>query len=88
MVSSVASPIKLYCDHDGAIIQAKEPKSHQKSKHMLKMFYLLQQIVGRRNVKECKLPTKDNVAYLLTNYSLKKKYEKHFLEMTVKLIIE
>ena len=35
VVSSVAGPINFYCDNDGATIQAKELRSHQKSKHVL-----------------------------------------------------
>ena len=36
VVPSVNSPIELYCDNDGAIAQAKEPISHQGSKHILR----------------------------------------------------
>jgi len=35
VVPSCSSPIDLYCDNSGAIAQAKEPRSHQKSKHIL-----------------------------------------------------
>ena len=35
VVPSIASPIDLYCDNNGAIAQAKEPHSHQRSKHIL-----------------------------------------------------
>lgn len=29
VVLSIMDPIDLYCDNDGAIVPAKEPKSHQ-----------------------------------------------------------
>ena len=35
VVPSIESPIDLYCDNNGAIAQAKEPRSHQRSKHVL-----------------------------------------------------
>jgi hypothetical protein len=31
-----SSPLNLYCDNNGAIVQAKEPRNHQKSKHVLR----------------------------------------------------
>ncbi|WVZ52526.1 hypothetical protein U9M48_003574, partial [Paspalum notatum var. saurae] len=34
-ILSASSPLDLYCDNIGAIAQAKEPRSHQKSKHIL-----------------------------------------------------
>ena len=35
VVPSIVGPIILYCDNNGAIAQAKEPRSHQRSKHVL-----------------------------------------------------
>jgi hypothetical protein len=35
VVSSCSSRKDLYCDNNGAIAQAKKPRSHQKSKHIL-----------------------------------------------------
>jgi hypothetical protein len=34
-VPSASSPINLYCDNSGVIMQAKEPRSHKKAKHVL-----------------------------------------------------
>jgi hypothetical protein len=35
VVSSVYSPLDLNCGNNGAIAQAKEPRNHQKNKHVL-----------------------------------------------------
>jgi hypothetical protein len=40
VVPSVSSPMDLFCDNSGAIAQAKEPRSHQKSKHVLRRITL------------------------------------------------
>ena len=47
-------PLDLYCDNNGAIAQAKEPRSHQKSKHILRRFHFIWEIVERWDVKLCK----------------------------------
>ena len=34
VVPSALGPMEIYCDNNGAIAQAKEPRSHQKNKHV------------------------------------------------------
>ena len=51
VVSSASSPMDLYCDNGGAIAQAKEPRSHQKSKHILRRYHIIREIVERGDVK-------------------------------------
>ncbi|XP_040963909.1 secreted RxLR effector protein 161-like [Gossypium hirsutum] len=36
VVPSISDVIALHCDNNGAIAQAKEPRSHQQSKHILR----------------------------------------------------
>ena len=44
---SIDGFIMLYCDNTRAIAQAKEPRSHQRTKHILYHFHLIQKIVDR-----------------------------------------
>ena len=39
--SNASSPLDLYCDNSGSIAQAKEPRNHQKSKHVMRRFHLI-----------------------------------------------
>ena len=66
VVPSIADPVELYCDNNGAIAQAKEPRSHQRSKHILRRFHLIREIVQRGDVQICRVPNDDNVADPLT----------------------
>jgi hypothetical protein len=34
VVPSASSPMDLYCDNNGAIAQAKEPRAHNRAKHV------------------------------------------------------
>jgi hypothetical protein len=77
VVSSCSSPIDLYCDNNGAIAQAKEPRSHQKSKHILRRYHLIREIVKRGDVKICKVHTDLNMADPLTKPLPQAKYETH-----------
>jgi hypothetical protein len=64
--SSVSSPLDLYCDSNRAIVQAKEPRNHQKNKHVQRKFHLIREIVRRGDIKICKAHTDLNVADPLT----------------------
>ncbi|KAK8609033.1 hypothetical protein V6N13_025340 [Hibiscus sabdariffa] len=41
VVPSILDAVGLYCDNNGAIAQAKEPRSHHGPKHTFKFFYLI-----------------------------------------------
>ena len=57
VVPSIVDPIPVYCDNNGAIAQAKEPRSHQISKHVLRLYHLILEIIGRQDVKIERVPT-------------------------------
>ena len=59
-------PIPLYCDNNRVIAQAKEPRSHQKSKHILRRFHLIREIVTRGDIAVERVPSKDDNVDLLT----------------------
>ncbi|KAL0377114.1 UNVERIFIED_CONTAM: Retrovirus-related Pol polyprotein from transposon TNT 1-94 [Sesamum calycinum] len=49
MVPSIAGPVVVLYDNNGAIAQAKEPRSHHRSKHILRRYHLLREMVGLRS---------------------------------------
>ena len=51
VVPSIVHTILLCCDNNGAIALAKEPRSHQRSKHVLRRYHLIREIIGRYDVK-------------------------------------
>ena len=50
VVPEIDKPVPLYCDDTGAVVQAKEPRSHHRSKHILRWFHLIREIVERQDV--------------------------------------
>ena len=59
VVPSVLNPVELFCDNNGAIAQAKEPRSHQKSKQILRRYHLIREIIERGDVKISKVASED-----------------------------
>ncbi|VFQ68965.1 unnamed protein product [Cuscuta campestris] len=77
VVPSINDPIPLFCDNTGAIAQAKEPRSHQKTKHIVRRYHIIREIIDRGDVEICKVGTDDNIADPLTKPLGKLKHEGH-----------
>ena len=66
VVPSSAEPVRLYYENNAAIAQSKEPRSHNKSKHVLRKYHLLREIVQRGDAAVSRVATDDNVTDPLT----------------------
>lgn len=77
MVPSVKESVPLLCDNTGVIAQAKEPRAHQKSKHILRKFLLIREIVERGDVQILNLEEKENDADPFTKALGSKEFDKH-----------
>ena len=83
---SPSSLVDLYCDNSGAIVQAKELSTHQKSKHILRRFHLIHEIVERGDVNICKVHTDSNIADPLTKPLPRPKHEAHTKSMGMRYL--
>ncbi|KAJ9561556.1 hypothetical protein OSB04_006716 [Centaurea solstitialis] len=77
VVASISRPIDIYCDNSRAVAQAKEPREHHKSRHVLRKYHLIREIIGRGDVRICKIPTGENVADPLTKPLARANHEGH-----------
>ncbi|KAK4390296.1 Retrovirus-related Pol polyprotein from transposon TNT 1-94 [Sesamum angolense] len=66
VVPSIAEPVVIFCDNNGAIAEAKEPRSHHLSKHILRRYHLLREIVGRGDVRMDRVSSTENTTDPLT----------------------
>ncbi|KAL0455286.1 UNVERIFIED_CONTAM: Retrovirus-related Pol polyprotein from transposon TNT 1-94 [Sesamum latifolium] len=51
VVRSIAEPVVIFCDNNGTIPQAKEPRSHHRSKYIFRRYHLLREMVSRGDCK-------------------------------------
>ncbi|KAL0420664.1 UNVERIFIED_CONTAM: Secreted RxLR effector protein [Sesamum latifolium] len=47
VVPIIAEPVVIFCDNNGAITQTKEPRSHHRSKHIVRRYHLLREMVSK-----------------------------------------
>ena len=88
VVPSTSSPMDLYYDNSGAIVQAQEPRSHQKSKHILRRYHHIREIIDRGDVKICKVHTDSNIADPLTKPLPQPKHEAHTRAMGIRYLCQ
>ncbi|CAD6255986.1 unnamed protein product [Miscanthus lutarioriparius] len=85
---NASSPLNLHCDNNGAIAQAKEPRNHQKNKHVLRKFHLIREFIRRDEIKMCKIHTDLNVADPLTKALPQPKHEAHMRAMGIRYLLD
>jgi hypothetical protein len=88
VVHSTSSHMDLYCDNRGAILQTKEPRAHERAKHVLRHYHLIHEIICRGDVKICKVHTDHNVADLLMKPLPQPKHEAHMRSMGNRYLYE
>ncbi|KAL0293214.1 UNVERIFIED_CONTAM: Retrovirus-related Pol polyprotein from transposon TNT 1-94 [Sesamum radiatum] len=66
VVPSIAEPVVIFCDNNGAIAQAKESRSHHRAKHILRRYHLLREKVGRGDCRMDRVSSAENTADPLT----------------------
>ncbi|KAL0405217.1 UNVERIFIED_CONTAM: Retrovirus-related Pol polyprotein from transposon TNT 1-94 [Sesamum latifolium] len=66
VVPSIVEPVVIFCDNNGAIAQAKEPRSHHCSKHILRRYHLLREMVSRGDCRIDRVSSAENTTDPLT----------------------
>ena len=88
VLPSIANPVDLYCDNNGDIAQAKEPRSHRRTEHILRQYHLIREIVERGDVKMCKVDTNDKLVDPLTKALLEPKHKRHVRSLGIRLMLD
>ncbi|KAL0455908.1 UNVERIFIED_CONTAM: hypothetical protein Slati_0930000 [Sesamum latifolium] len=66
VVPSIAEPVAIFCDNNEAIAQVKEPRSHHRSKHILKRYHQLTEMVSRGDCRMDRVSSAENTTDPLT----------------------
>ncbi|KAK4404309.1 hypothetical protein Sango_0799500 [Sesamum angolense] len=66
VVPSIVVPVVIFCDNNGAITQEKELRSHHRSKHILRCYHLLREMVSRGDVRMDRVSSAKNTIDALT----------------------
>ena len=84
VILKIENPVPFYYDNTGAIAQAKESRSHHKSKHILRYFHLIREIIERQDVIIEWVETKNNIADPFTKALPQQQFDRHLDCMGIK----
>ncbi|KAL0462871.1 UNVERIFIED_CONTAM: hypothetical protein Slati_0174700 [Sesamum latifolium] len=51
VVPSIIEPVVIFCDNNGVIAKAKEPRSNHHFKHILRRYHLLREMVSKSDCR-------------------------------------
>ena len=77
VIAKDIDPMILYCDNNGVVAKAKEPRNHRKGKHIERKYHLVREIVQRGDIIVEKIASKDNLADPFTKALKIKVFESH-----------
>ena len=60
-VSRIVEPVVIFWDTNRVIAEAKKPRSHHRSKHILKRYHLLREMVSRGDVRIDRVSSTENI---------------------------
>nr|GEU71613.1 retrotransposon protein, putative, Ty1-copia subclass [Tanacetum cinerariifolium] len=77
VVPTVQDPIKIFCDNESAVALTKEPKDHEKSKHIERKYHFVRSKVEEGHVIVKHIRSKDNPANPLIKELAKSRHDEH-----------
>ena len=81
VVPSIQDPLEVFCDNEGAIALAKEPRSHKKTRHISRRFNFIRYKVEDGEISIRKVHTDQNLADPFTKPLPQAKFEGHAREI-------
>ncbi|KAL0387760.1 UNVERIFIED_CONTAM: Retrovirus-related Pol polyprotein from transposon TNT 1-94 [Sesamum radiatum] len=86
VVPSITKPVIIFCDNNGVIAQAKESRSHHRSKHILRCYHLLREMVSRADVRMDQVSSAENTTDPLTKLMSQIDHTQHLDKMGLRMI--
>ena len=77
VIAKTIDPMVLYCDDNGAVAQAKEPRNHRKGKHIERKYHIVREIVQIGDIIVEKITSEDNLADPFTKTLKTKVFDSH-----------
>ena len=76
-VPSIRDPVKIFCDNKSAVVLAQEPRSQKHTRHILRKYHYVRQVVTDRDIVISRIDTNENLADPFTKPLAQTKHESH-----------
>ncbi|KAL0367230.1 UNVERIFIED_CONTAM: Retrovirus-related Pol polyprotein from transposon TNT 1-94 [Sesamum radiatum] len=86
VIPGIAKPVVIFCDNNGVIAQTKEPRSHHRSKHILRRYHLLSEMMSKGDIKMDRVSSVENTSDSLTKPMSQIAHTQHLDKMGLRSI--
>ena len=76
----------MFCENSGVVAQSKDPRNHNKGKHIERKYHIIRDIIARGDVVVAKIESENNLADPFTKALPQRTFESHLEEMGVRLV--
>ena len=77
IVPSINDPVNIFCDNESAVVLAQEPRSQKRTRHILRKYHYVRQVVADKDIVISQINTSDNLADPFTKPLAQAKHESH-----------
>ena len=77
VVPSISNPIEIFCDNEGAVALIKEPKDHERTRHILRKYHYIRKRVEDGDLVVNRVPSEENPADPFTKPMTRAKHDEH-----------
>ncbi|KAK4390396.1 Retrovirus-related Pol polyprotein from transposon TNT 1-94 [Sesamum angolense] len=88
VLPSIAEPVVIFYDSNGAIAQANELRSHHHSKHIVRCYHLLREMVSKGDVRMDPVSSAENTTYLLIKLVSQIAHTQHLDNMGLRSMVD
>ena len=77
IVPTIRDPVEIFCDNESAVVLAQEPRSQKHTRHILRKYHYVRQVVADRDIVISRIDTNGNLADPFTKPLAQTKHESH-----------
>ena len=77
VVPSINDPVEIFCDNESAVVLAQEPRSQKRTRHILRKYHYVRQVVADKDIVINRINTSDNLTDPFTKPLAQAKHDSH-----------
>ncbi|KAI3778046.1 hypothetical protein L2E82_07023 [Cichorium intybus] len=77
VVPSIDGPVEIFCDNEGAVALAKEPRAHKRTRHIHRKYHYIRRLVEEGDIMISRVTSEDNLADPFTKPLSQAKHDSH-----------
>ena len=88
VVPSIDGPVEIFCDNEGAVALAKEPRAHKRIRHIHRKYHYIRRLVEEGDITISRVTSEDNLADPFTKPLSQAKHDSHTRSMGIRFANE